>query len=218
MTIQEAMYEQELRERALKLRRYEQLNRYAVRNQTVFAGSSLIEQFPASELLAARGGNAIVYNRGIGGYTTEDMMDVLDILVFDLEPFLLVLSIGTNDLNNPLYSLGQLAKNVSYIIDRTKERLPGTVICWLSFYPVNPEAAPEGMAEVFQHRTNARIDEANIALKDLLGTKGVKFLDANAGLRDAQGRLRRELTIDGIHLYPEGYKIVFDEIYPAVFG
>ena len=218
MTIQEAMQQRAEMERDLKLRRYERLNRFAVKHETVFAGSSLVEQFPVQELMLSSGIHKIVYNRGIGGYTTEDLMDALDTCVLDLEPETLVLSIGTNDLNGPEISLTQIKKNISYILDRIQSALPGTEVFWIAFYPVNPEAALEGMGEVFQYRTNTRIEEVNEELKAMLLLRGIKYIDANEGLKDSEGRLRREFTIDGIHMYPDGYKVVFDVLRQSLWA
>ena len=58
------------KEKAGKLERMRRLNRFARKGQIVFAGSSLMEQFPINEFLLDYGLPYVISNRGIGGYTT----------------------------------------------------------------------------------------------------------------------------------------------------
>ena len=53
---------------------YRRLNKLAVKGQIVFTGSSLMEHFPLNEIAMNHGLNKIVYNRGIGGFTTFDFI------------------------------------------------------------------------------------------------------------------------------------------------
>ncbi|MBQ8148917.1 MAG: lysophospholipase, partial [Clostridia bacterium] len=73
-------------EKAEKLLRYREANKTARKGQIVFAGSSLMEMFPVEKLLGERGIDVTVYNRGIGGYVTREMLDNLDVCVTDLQP------------------------------------------------------------------------------------------------------------------------------------
>ncbi|WP_277395111.1 SGNH/GDSL hydrolase family protein [Lactococcus taiwanensis] len=38
--------------------------------------------------------------------------------------------------------------------------------------------------------------------------QGVNFIDANKGLADEQGNLKKEITFDVLHMLPKGYEIV----------
>ena len=72
-------------------------NKDAVKGQTVFTGSSLMEMFPIEEWVKELGSNApIVYNRGVGGYRTTDLLPILDACVFELKPHKVFINIGTN--------------------------------------------------------------------------------------------------------------------------
>ncbi|MDE6962968.1 MAG: lysophospholipase, partial [Lachnospiraceae bacterium] len=66
--------EQMLRDQQEKLERFRILNQNAKKGEILFTGSSLMEQFPVNELLMTKGMHQVVYNRGIGGFTTEDML------------------------------------------------------------------------------------------------------------------------------------------------
>ena len=41
-----------------------------------------MEQFPVNELLMTNGMNQVIYNRGIGGFTTTDMLEYMEEMVF----------------------------------------------------------------------------------------------------------------------------------------
>ena len=65
----QAMMENEKKEKA---RRYRILNQYVRKGEILFAGSSLMEQFPVYEFLLDDGLPYVIYNRGIGGFTTRN--------------------------------------------------------------------------------------------------------------------------------------------------
>lgn len=56
--------ENQKREKADKITRYHHLNRYVKKGQIVFAGSSLMEQFPIYEFLLDDQLPLTIYNRG----------------------------------------------------------------------------------------------------------------------------------------------------------
>ena len=74
--------EQMKREQQDKLERYRVLNRNVRKGEILFTGSSLMEQFPVNELLMTNGMNQVIYNRGIGGFTTIDMLQYMEEMVF----------------------------------------------------------------------------------------------------------------------------------------
>ena len=86
-------------EKTLKLVRYDYLNRTVVPGQILFAGSSLMEQFPVHEFQLGAGLSSLIYNRGIGGFTTAEMLEHMETCVYALRPARIFLNIGTNDMN-----------------------------------------------------------------------------------------------------------------------
>lgn len=84
-------------------------------------------------------------------------------------------------------------------------------------YPVNPAVATTPyMQELFRRRTNARIREASAGVQALAARFGAQFLDCNAGLTDANGDLKAEYTVEGMHMYADGYKPVLDALLPTL--
>lgn len=195
-----------------KLENYREKNKEAVYGQVVFAGSSLMEMFPINKLLEEHGDDTIIYNRGIGGYVTNELLQVTDVCITDLKPKKVFLNIGTNDLSNPQIPISQMIENYDRILCKIEEALPQTVIYLMAYYPVNYEAAAEEMKECLKIRTNEKIERANEEVKKLAQKHGQHYIDVNKNLKDEQGRLKAEYTIEGMHIKKEGYVAIYDDV------
>ncbi len=203
------------REQQDKLERYRILNRNVQKGEILFTGSSLMEQFPVNELLMTNGMDQVIYNRGIGGFTTTDMLEHMEEMVFGTEPSRIFINIGTNDIGSPDYRLEALLERYEEIITRIRERLPEAEITMMAYYPVNEtDKLPEGEwgKTAFVTRTNENIAIANEAIERLAAKKGCRFVNVNEGLTDERGKLKKEFTIEGIHMYANGYQVVLDNL------
>lgn len=203
-------------EKAEKLLRYREANKAAQRGQIVFAGSSLMEQFPVEKLLRERGVDVTVYNRGIGGYVTQEMMDNLDVCVTDLMPRRLFINIGTNDLSAPSVSPEMLMERYEKIITAIEQRVPGVQIYMMAYYPINYDAAADFMKPGLLIRTNEKINAANALVGQLARKHGQKYIDVNRALKDGQGRLKAAYTVEGMHIKEDGYRAIMDDLIPYV--
>ncbi len=200
-----------------KIENYRRLNRFAKPHQVVFTGSSLMEQFPLNELIQREGLPFLVYNRGIGGFVTQQLLEVLDVCVLDLRPAHVFINIGTNDMNGPDFSLSDIMGRYEAILQKIKEALPETKLHLLAYYPVNAEVGKDGpMAEALRFRTKEALLKANEAVQELAEKVGADFYDLNAPLKDAEGRLKAEYTVEGMHMYADGYKAVLEELLPVL--
>ena len=65
--LNELRQQESQREKQIKRERFRRLNPYAKKGAVVFAGSSLMEQFPLYEFLQDDDLHCTLYNRGIGG-------------------------------------------------------------------------------------------------------------------------------------------------------
>ena len=65
--------------------------------------------------------------------------------------------------------------------------------------------------EVIIHPTQ-RARDAYEKVKELAAKHGQKYIDVNAPLKDANGNLKAEYTIEGLHIKPEGYRTIFADI------
>ena len=201
------------KEKAELVRRYHEQNQTAVKGGVVFAGSSLMEMFPIEDWVKELPDpKPVVYNRVVGGYTTIDYLPILDICVWELRPSKVFINIGTNDLSDSAQTIPMLMERYDSILSQIEGHLPGVEIYLMAYYPVNPEAAEEGMKRVLQVRSNERIAQANREVERLAEKHGQRFVDLNRPLTDEKGRLKAEYTIEGMHINPAGYRTVFDQI------
>ena len=217
MEIMKAMSKREQQD---KVNRFRILNQSAKKGETLFTGSSLMEQFPINELKQAFGIDTIIYNRGIGGFTTDDMLQYMDEQIFGTAPSRIFINIGTNDIGMPTATfeenLSHMLTNYRLILTQIKERLPQTSVYLMAYYPVNETAAGEDAAEylkyMFINRTNENIVTANKAVEELAEEFDYHYIDVNDGLLDESGRLKKEYTIEGIHMYANGYCVVLENM------
>ena len=203
------------REQQGKLERYRILNQNVKKGEILFTGSSLMEQFPINELLMTNGMDQVIYNRGIGGFTTTDMLQHMEEMVFGTEPSSIFINIGTNDIGSPDYQLEALLERYEEIISRIQERLPQAEITMMAYYPVNEtDKIPEGEwgKTAFVTRTNENIAIANDAVEKLAAKMRCRFINVNEGLTDERGKLKKEFTIEGIHMYANGYQVVLNNL------
>lgn len=201
----------------LKVRNFHYLNMLAKKGETVFVGSSLCEQFLISEMLQSVEPRLCVYNRGIGGDVTEGLMTRMEESVFELEPKKVFINIGTNDISRPEYTREKLLNNYRSILCSIKERLPETKIYIMSYYPVNREVPwidAELLKNMFGARTNEELRIVNGLLKELSEELSCTYIDVFDCLLDKSGNQCIDYTIDGMHMFANGYKIVLDRLMP----
>ncbi len=199
-----------------KVELYRHLNKYVKKGQILFTGSSLMEQFPINEILKNHDMDICVYNRGISGYTIPEMLKSMEEQIFGTEPSVIFINIGTNDISREEETMDMLRSDYREVLTQIKNNLPDTKVYMMAYYPVNTEVAdrvkawPE--APLAARLRFERLPEANEIVKGLAAEFGYEYIDVNEGLTDKDGRLRTDLTADGIHMWPDGYEIVFENM------
>lgn len=68
-----------MNDKAKKILRYREENKTIQYGQTVFTGSSLMEMFPINKLLKEYNDSEIIYNRGVGGFVSRELLEVIDV-------------------------------------------------------------------------------------------------------------------------------------------
>jgi lysophospholipase L1-like esterase len=207
------------KEKADKVRKYKVLNQYVKKEQILFVGSSLMEFFPINELQQTLENQHIIYNRGIGGYVTTELLSSMEECIFELEPSKIFINIGTNDIGSAdgEYNKGKLLENYNEILTQIGKKLPKCKVYVMAYYPVNAEADFKGINKevkemLFKTRTNAAILEVNADVEELAKKHGYEFINVNEGLMDEDGNLKEEYSIDGIHMFANGYSVVLNNI------
>lgn len=184
-----------------KVRTFKALNRDVPKGGIVFVGDSITQDYNVYEAFPGR----VVYNRGIGGDTTEGLSKRMDVSIHELKPSIVVLLIGTNDFALLKTTPEQIFNRIRRIVLEIKVAHPKAKIILQSVYPVNETIDPKTVLP----RTNPLIDQLNDYLKTI---EGITYLDLSSKLKDQEGRFQKDYTLEGLHVSPEGYALVTKEI------
>ena len=143
-----------------------------------------------------------VLNRGIGGETSAQVLARLDSAIAG--PRAVFLLVGTNDLTTAVPE-DDIVDNVEGILDEIERRAPWT--------PVHVQSV---MPRTARFRDSVR--SLNQRLERLVAGRPdhVHFLDLWPALADADGDLRREYSIDRLHLNGEGYRAWTEVLRPVL--
>ena len=172
-------------------------NKTAEVNQIVFLGDSITEGFSLSAFFSS---DLIIYNRGISGDTTDGVYDRLESNVLEIEPSIIILLIGINDIHRGK-SLTVIEDNYRDILSSIKESLPDCIVYIESIYPTN--------SMIYSHFPEYwdEIQRFNETLQTLAIEFNYEYIDVYSELLDVL-ELNRNYSFDGLHLNQEGYLIV----------
>lgn len=184
-------------------------NRFAKPAGIVFLGDSLTQRYPLSDFYP----NMPVYNRGIDGDTTLGVLKRLDVSVFALKPSVVVLQIGTNDLQVADLPFEATVENITQIITSIKKELPKAEIILVSLYPVHESVDKLIEKIVVGPRKNVDLMWINTHLQAI---PGVTYVNVYPHLLDANQELELRFTKEGLHLSLNGYAKVTDVIKPVL--
>lgn len=199
-------------DKPIKLQRLIELNKTALHGKVVCTGSSLMEMFPVEKFADELGDGTVIYNRSIGGYVTEELLEHIHEMVTYIEPNKVFINIGTNDLSDSRRQLSDIMERYDKILNEIEETVPNVRIYIMAYFPINYDAASEAMKPCLRVRTNEKINMANECLKELADKKHNRiYIDINNGLKDDKGRLKAEYTYEGMHIKEIGYRAIFDE-------
>jgi lysophospholipase L1-like esterase len=187
---------------------FKRFNQQAMPGGVVFVGDSITQEFQIHEFFP----NQLMYNRGIGGDTTQGLLTRLEESVFGLKPKLVVLQMGTNDFPVLKLSPEQSLKNLQLVVQQILSVQSRIKIVLVSVYPIH-EPTLNFKRKAEDYRTNARIRVINAGLKEIAGVHFVNVFDL---LLDAQGQLNMNFSRDGLHLNAKGYEVVAAAIAPWI--
>ena len=201
--------------------KYRQLNKSAKKGQILFVGSSLMEHFPINEILMSRGLSAVIYNRGISGYTIPELLESMEEQIFELEPATIFINIGTNDISIPDETRDKFEADYRKVLSQIKDRLPKSRVFVMAYYPVNlkvaervqawPEAATAAKLRL------ERLEWANQVAGSLADEFGYEFINVNDGLFGEDGQTLEKYSTDGIHMWPQAYEVIFENMKKYIF-
>lgn len=170
----------------------------AKKHAIVFLGNSITEVGQWSELFTDKN----VINRGISGDVTYGVLNRLP-FILSKKPKKIFLGIGVNDIKRGA-SIEEVSNSQERIIKLITQTSPKTKLFIESVLPVNEEM----LADIYAKITNDRINNVNKILKETAHKYGCVYIDLHQSeLKGADGKLKKELSTDGLHLQPMAYII-----------
>lgn len=143
-----------------------------------------------------------VIDRGISGQTTPQMVLRFQADVIDLNPAVVHILAGTNDIagNTGPTSLEAIENNIEAMVDMARAHHIRVVLAALTpavRYPWRPSVASVETIRVL-----------NNWIKAYAGKHGLTYVDYFTPLDDGHRGFKTALTIDGVHPNPAGYAVM----------
>ncbi|MBU0473245.1 MAG: SGNH/GDSL hydrolase family protein [Bacteroidetes bacterium] len=169
-------------------------------NRIVFMGNSITEGW--SKFDSSFFANKPYVNRGISGQTTPQMLLRFRQDVINLNPKLVVILAGTNDIagNSGPMTLEMIMEN---IVSMTELALANNInVVLSSVLPAYDYPWKRGLNPA------EKIDSLNAMIKNYADESEIGYLDYYSAMVDERKGLKSEFTYDGVHPNETGYKIM----------
>lgn len=165
--------------------------------EVAFIGDSLTDHYDVKRFYEG----LVTINRGIAGDNTYGLERRLQVSLYDVQPKVVVLLIGSNNLCG-------MMDNYERILISMRENMPNTHIVIQSVPP---------MDGILRRWNNGIIAYNNVEVKALAQKYGCEFVDTFTHLLDHDKNvLRAEYTYDGLHFVDAGYEVITAEIRPVL--
>jgi lysophospholipase L1-like esterase len=171
-------------------------------NRVVFFGDSITDIWKLPNYFPGKP----YVNRGIGGQTTPQMLVRFRQDVINLNPKVVVILAGTNDIagNTGPMRNEDIEANLTSMAELARGH--GIRVVFSSVLPVHNYT--QKSKDFFAQRPQTKILALNTWLKDYCAKNGIVFLDYFSALVDDKGMLKGDLADDGLHPNDAGYKIM----------
>jgi lysophospholipase L1-like esterase len=168
--------------------------------RVVFLGDEIIERWGQGKTHFFPGRPYL--NRGIKGQTTPQMLVRFRQDVIKLQPKVVVILAGMNDIASVYEPItqGMLAENITSIVELAKANNIRVVLCSLT--PINDSVVKQSLVRPF-----GKIIGINNWLKDYATQSGAVYLDYYAAMGEGRN-LKKELSDDGLLPNDAGYAVM----------
>ncbi|MDX6496776.1 MAG: hypothetical protein QOG23_36 [Blastocatellia bacterium] len=177
--------------------------------RVVFMGDSITDSWQSPNYGGFFPGKPYV-DRGIGGQTTPQMLIRFRPDVIALQPKVVVILAGTNDIagNTGPMTLPAIEDNLISMFDLAQAN--GIRVVFASLLPISDyEKAKDGQPIIrSKQRPPEQITALNAWMKTYAAAHGSIYLDYFSAMADDKGFLKEELTEDGLHPNRKGYDIM----------
>lgn len=170
----------------------------------VFLGDSITDWYDLDKYFEG----LPVVNSGVSGYSTNNILNNMNKMVYQYNPSKVFILIGINDLELKVDD-DVVANNIRKIVQGIKKNRRYAKIYVESIYPINNSDDDKIEGSIINgNRKNSDIIDINNKLVKLAEEEGVTYIDLHKELVDDEGLLKIEYTVDGLHLSSEGYEKV----------
>jgi len=196
-------------DRKIMMFEFENLN--LAKEQIVFIGDSITDLCVLDNYYADL--SLATYNRGIGGDTTQNVLNRLKVSLFDIQPSKIVLLIGVNDINSNV-GKDKLLANYRSILNEIKINLPQTEVFCMSILPMNKVLETYSTIDV--DKNNQIVIEVNPKIEEIVNEFDYEFVNLFPEFADAYNYLIEDFSDDGIHLNHNGFVVWSNKIKPML--
>jgi lysophospholipase L1-like esterase len=170
-------------------------------NRVVFMGDSITEAWHFGGADGWFNGKPYV-NRGISGQTTPQMLVRFRQDVISLQPKVVVILGGTNDIagNTGPMTLEQSEDNLASMAELAAANHIRVVLC--AVLPAYDYWWKPGLEPA------AKIVQLNAWIKQYAAQKGFVYVDFHTAMKDSRDGLPATLSKDGVHPMPAGYAVM----------
>ncbi|ABW30657.1 GDSL-type esterase/lipase family protein [Acaryochloris marina] len=166
----------------------------------VFLGDSITRGWQKHKKLWQKHyGKLDAVNFGIGGDRTQQVLWRINNGLFDqIQPQLVVLNIGVNNLWQDGYGSEQIAAGIEKIVAAIHTKSPKTKILLLGILPTGKQLnAPK----------REKIQAINSKIRQLDNGSTIRFLDMGSNFLEPDGSISKDVMPDYLHLSRQGYQI-----------
>jgi lysophospholipase L1-like esterase len=171
-------------------------------NRVVFFGDSITDIWKLQDFFPDKP----YVNRGIGGQTTPQMLVRFRQDVINLQPKVVLILAGTNDIAGNTGPMRNEDIEANYASFAELAKLHGIRVIYASILPVHNYT--DRAKDFFAQRPQARILALNEWLKDYCAKNDIVYLDYFSALVDDKGMLKKDLADDGLHPNAAGFKVM----------
>ena len=181
-----------------KIERIDSSN-FSKKENIIFLGDSITDFYPVDKIYW----NLPIVKSGVSGYTTTDILDRMDKMVYQYNPTKVFLLIGTNDImTDGSKKTDETIDNIIEIINNINKNRKKATIYVESIYPVRKKSNPS----MVKDRDNDTIRIINEKIKNYCEKKGkCIYINMFDELTDENGELSQSYSNDGLHPNDLGY-------------
>ncbi len=176
--------------------------------RVVFMGNSITQGW--EQFMPKMFDNHTYINRGIGGQTTPQMLLRFRQDVIALQPKIVVILAGTNDIagNTPLKDLETVAGHIFSMAELAHAQGIKVILCSVipaADYPWRSGNSPE-----------KKIPKLNSIIQDYCSKNNFYYLDYFSAMTDGENGLIKSYGYDGVHPNEKGYLVMTKAVEKAI--